>query len=71
MTYVIAQPCVDVKDKSCIEGEYIPAGTSERVFGTLAAMTDYIRVFNVESARYGTGYLDGRKIWVLQYQPNI
>lgn len=56
-------------EKSYIEGEYIPAGTSERIFGTLQGLMDYVNVFKVESARFGTGYIEGRKVYVLQYQP--
>jgi hypothetical protein len=56
-------------EKSYLEGEYIPAGTSERVFSTLQGLTDYANVFKVESGRFGTGYIDGRKVFVLQYQP--
>lgn len=56
-------------EKSYIEGEYIPAGTSERVFSTLTGLADYIKVFGVENARFGTGYIEGRKVFVLQYQP--
>lgn len=56
-------------EKSFIEGEYIPAGTSERVFSTLTGLADYIKVFGVESARFGTGYIEGRKVFVLQYAP--
>lgn len=56
-------------EKSYIEGEYIPAGTSERVFSTLTGLADYIKVFGVENARFGTGYIEGRKVYVLQYQP--
>jgi hypothetical protein len=57
------------QEKSYIEGEYIQAGTSERVFSNLTGMCDYIRVFGVENARFGTGYTDGRKVFILQYQP--
>ena len=56
-------------EKSYIEGEYLAAGTSERVFSTLQALTDYVVVFKVESARFGTGYIEGRKVFILQYQP--
>ena len=56
------------KEKSYIEGEYIPAGTSERVFSNLTGMCDYIKIFGVESARFGTGYIEERKVFVLQYQ---
>lgn len=56
-------------EKSYIEGEYIPAGSSERIFGTLQALTDYVSIFKVESGRFGVGSLDGKRIYVLQYQP--
>ena len=56
-------------EKSYIEGEYLAAGTSERVFSTLTGLADYIKVFGVENARFGTGYIEGRKVYVLQYQP--
>jgi len=56
-------------DKSYIEGEYISAGTTERVFSTLQGLTDYVNVFKVESGRFGVGSLDGKRIYVLQYQP--
>jgi len=56
-------------EKSFIEGEYLPAGASERIFGTLQALTDYVAVFKVESGRFGVGSLDGKKCYVLQYQP--
>jgi hypothetical protein len=56
-------------EKSYIEGEYLAAGTSERVFGNLTGMCDYIKVFGVENARFGTGYIEGRKVFILQYQP--
>ena len=41
-------------EKSYIEGEYIPAGTSERIFGTLQGLTDYVNVFKVESGSFGS-----------------
>lgn len=56
-------------EKSYIEGEYIPAGTSERVFSNLTGMCDYVKIFGVENARFGTGYIEGRKVFILQYQP--
>ena len=56
-------------DKSYIEGEYLAAGTSERVFSTLQGLTDYVNAFKVESGRFGVGSLDGKRIYVLQYQP--
>ena len=56
-------------DKSYIEGEYIPAGSSERIFGTLQALTDYVSIFKVEFGRFGTRYIEGRKVFVLQYAP--
>ena len=56
-------------EKSFIEGEYIAAGTSERVFSNLTGMCDYIKIFGVENARFGTGYIEGRKVFVLQYAP--
>lgn len=56
-------------EKSFIEGEYIPAGVSERIFGTLQGLTDYVNIFKVESGRFGVGSLDGKRIYVLQYQP--
>jgi hypothetical protein len=55
-------------EKSYIEGEYIAAGTSERIFGTLQALTDYVAVFKVESGRFGVGSLDGKRIYVLQHR---
>jgi hypothetical protein len=55
-------------DKSYLEGEYIPAGTSERIFGTLQGLTDYVNVFKVESGRFGVGSLDGKRIYVLQHR---
>lgn len=60
---------IETERESFIEGEFIPAGTSERVFSTLTGLADYIKVFGVESARFGTGYIEGRKVYVLQYQP--
>lgn len=60
---------IETERESFIEGEYIQAGTSERVFSTLTGLADYIKVFGVESARFGTGYIEGRKAFVLQYQP--
>lgn len=59
---------IETERESFIEGEYIPAGTSERVFSTMQGLTDYILVFKVESARFGTGYIEGRKVYVLQHQ---
>lgn len=56
-------------EKSYIEGEYLAAGTTERIFSTLQGLMDYVNVFKVESARFGTGYIEGRKVYVLQYQP--
>ena len=56
-------------EKSCIEGEYIPAGVSEHVFSTLQALTDYVKVFKVESGRFGVGSLNGKRVYVLQHQP--
>ena len=55
--------------ESILEGDFIPAGTSERVFSNLTGMCDYIKIFGVENARFGTGYIGGRKVFVLQYQP--
>lgn len=60
---------IETERKSIIEGEHIPAGSSERVFSTLAGLADYIRIFNIESARFGVGNLEGRKCYVLQYKP--
>ena len=60
---------IETERESILEGDFIPAGTSERVFSTLTGMCDYIKVFGVESARFGTGYIEGRKVYVLQYQP--
>ena len=56
-------------EKSYIEGEYIAAGTSERIFSTLQGLTDYVSIFKVQSGRFGVGSLDGKKCYVLQYQP--
>ncbi len=56
-------------EKSYLEGEYLAAGTSERIFSTLQGLTDYVNVFKVESGRFGVGSLDGKRIYVLQYQP--
>lgn len=40
-------------------------------FSTLQAMCDFITVFKIENARYGTGFLsDGRKVVQLIYQTN-
>lgn len=60
---------IETERESILEGELIPAQMSERVFSTLQGLTDYVNVFKVESARFGTGYMDGRKVYVLQYQP--
>lgn len=60
---------IETERESFIEGEYIPAGTSERVFSTLQGLTDYVNIFKVESGRFGVGNLDGKKCYVLQYQP--
>lgn len=60
---------IETERESFIEGEYIPAGTSERVFSTLQGLTDYMVIFKVESGRFGVGNLDGKKCYVLQYQP--
>lgn len=60
---------IETERESYIEGEYIAAGTSERVFSNLTGMCDYIKIFGVENARFGTGYIDGRKVFVLQYTP--
>lgn len=60
---------IENQRESILEGEYIAAGISERVFSTLTGMCDYIKIFGVESARFGTGYIEGRKVFVLQYQP--
>ena len=55
--------------ESILEGDFIPAGTSERVFSTLTGLADYIKVFGIENARFGKGYIEGRKVYVLQHQP--
>lgn len=60
---------IENQRESILEGQYIPAGSSERVFSTLTGLADYIKVFGVENARFGTGYIEGRKVYVLQYQP--
>ena len=58
---------IETERESFIEGEFIPAGTSERVFSTLQGLTDYMVIFKVESGRFGVGSLDGKRIYVLQY----
>ena len=60
---------IENQRESILEGEYIPAGTSERVFTTLTGMCDYVKIFGVENARFGTGYIEGRKVFILRYQP--
>lgn len=60
---------IETERESFLEGELIQAGTSERVFSTLQGLTDYLLVFKVENGRFGTAMLDGRRIYVLQYQP--
>lgn len=60
---------IETERESFIEGEYIQAGTSERVFSTLQGMSDYMVVFKVESGRFGVGNLDGKKCYVLLYNP--
>ena len=60
---------IENQRESILEGDFIPAGTSERVFSTLTGLAGYIKVFGVENARFGTGYVGGRKVFVLQYQP--
>lgn len=60
---------IETERKSILEGEYIQAGSSERVFSTLAGLADYIRTFNIESARFSVGNLEGKKCYVLQYKP--
>lgn len=60
---------IENQRESILEGQYIPAGSSERVFSTLSGLTDYLRVFNVENGHFLTGNMDGRKVYVLQYKP--
>ena len=60
---------IENQRESILTGQYIPAGSSERIFSTLSGLTDYIRVFNVENGRFLTGNMEGRKVYVLQYQP--
>lgn len=60
---------IENQRESILEGELIPAQMSERIFSTLQGLTDYVNIFKVESARFGTGYIEGRKVYVLQYQP--
>ena len=60
---------IENQRESILEGDFIPAGTSERVFSTLQGLTDYVNIFKVESGRFGVGILDGKRIYVLQYQP--
>jgi hypothetical protein len=56
------------QEKSYIEGEYLAAGTSERVFSTLQALTDYIYAFKIESGRFGKAWVDGRQVFVLLHK---
>jgi hypothetical protein len=60
---------IENQRESILEGQYIPAGSSERIFGTLSGLTDYMRIFCVENGRFLTGNMDGRKVYVLVYQP--
>lgn len=60
---------IENQRESILEGLYIPPGSSERVFSTLSGLTDYIQTFCVENGRFLTGSMDGRKVYVLVYQP--
>lgn len=60
---------IETERESILEGQLIPAGSSERVFSTLSELTDYMRSFNIENGRFLTGNMDGCKVHVLVYQP--
>lgn len=53
-----------------LEGEFLPSGMSERLFGNLRALTDYIAVFNVNSGKFGAAVVGGQRVFVLQYYPS-
>lgn len=60
---------IETERESILEGELIPTQMSERVFSTMQALTDYVYIFKVEFGRFGTRYIEGRKVFVLQYAP--
>ena len=58
-----------------LEGEYQSSTKQVRHFKTLTALLDYCRVFNIENAGYGKGYLqsdsgDHQLIFQLEYIRN-
>lgn len=51
-----------------LEGEHNSPIQKERLFSNLAALADYIKVFNIQAGAFGKANVDGKECYVLQYR---